>query len=211
MHIASRSVTLAAAILAAGTPGLAKDKKKDQPQQPTLAVGRTPMATPVEAPPAPPPVPVTTPVTTIAQALPTLPDHATLGRLVQAAQLAPVLGGPGPLTVFAPADDAFGRLAPGTVDTLLKPENIASLTALLKYHVVAGAVTMDALKARIATGGGRATLTTLNGQPLTATLENGLVLLTDANGGKSYVSQGDLTQANGVVHVTNGVSVPKLG
>lgn len=174
MRIAFRSVVLTAAMLSAAVPGLAKDKKKDQPQQRTLAVGRTPMATPVEAPPAPPPVPITT----IAQALPTLPGHATLGRLVQAAQLAPVLGGPGPLTVFAPADDAFGRLAPGTVETLLKPENIASLTALLKYHVVAGAVTMEALKARIATGGGRATLTTLNGQPLTATLENGLVLLT---------------------------------
>ena len=199
------TTVLTAALMAA--PALAKDKKKDQPQQPQLVVGRTPMTAPVETPPPPPPAPITT----IADALPTLPNHATLGRLVQAAQLAPVLAGPGPLTVFAPADEAFGRLAPGTVDTLLKPENVASLTAVLKYHVIAGAVSMDQLKAQIAAGGGRATLTTLNGQPLIATLENGLVVLTDANGGKSYISQGDLKEANGVVHVTNGVSVPKLG
>lgn len=197
------TTVLTAALMAA--PALAKDKKKDQPQQ--LSVGRTPMTAPVETPPPPPPAPVTT----IADALPKLPNHATLGRLVQAAQLTPVLAGPGPLTVFAPADEAFGRLAPGTVDTLLKPENVASLTAVLKYHVVAGAVSMDQLKAQIAAGGGRATLITLNGQPLIAMLENGLVVLTDANGGKSYISQGDLKEANGVVHVTNGVSVPKLG
>lgn len=197
-------LTAASALLA--TPGLAKDKDKKKDQQPQLSVGRTPMAQPVEAPPPPP-----APTTTIAAALPALPAHATLNRLVTAANLAPVLAGPGPLTVFAPADDAFSRLAPGTIDTLLKPENVASLAAILKYHVIAGTVTVDQLKAQIAAGGGRATLTTLNGQPLTATLENGLVLLTDANGGKSYVSQGDLKEANGVVHITNGVSVPKLG
>lgn len=195
----------AATLIAVATPVVARDKKKDQP--PMLAVGRTPMAAPVETPPPPPPAPVTT----IADALPAIPNHTTLVRLVQAAQLSPVLGGPGPITVFAPADDAFARLAPGTVDTLLKPANIASLTAILKYHVVAGTVTMDQLKGQIAAGGGRAMLTTLNGQPLIATLENGLILLTDANGGKSYVSQGDLKEANGVVHITNGVSVPKLG
>lgn len=199
-----RFIVLAASALLLAGPALAKDKKKDQPQQ--LVVGRTPMAAPVEAPPPPPP----SPLTTIAEAIPTLPNHATFGSLVQAAQLAPVLAGTGPLTVFAPADDAFARLAPGTIDTLLKPANIASLILVLKYHVVAGTMTMDQLKAQITAGGGRATLTTLAGQPLVATLENGLVLLTDANGGKSYVSQGDLKEANGIVHVTNGVSVPKL-
>lgn len=204
MRNAPLLTTIATAAMLA-VPAMAKDKKKDQ--APQLTVGRTPMAAPVEVPPPPPPAPVTT----IADALPTLPNHAMLGRLVQAAQLTPVFAGPGPLTVFAPADDAFGRLAPGTIDTLLKPANIASLAAVLKYHVLAGAVSMDQLKAQIAAGGGRATLTTLNGQPLVATLENGLVLLTDANGGKSYISQGDLKEANGVVHVTNGVSVPKLG
>ena len=198
------ALTVAGALLAA--PALAKDNKKDQ-QQPQLSVGRTPMAQPAEAPPPPPPAPTTT----IAAALPALANHATLNRLVQAANLAPVLASPGPLTVFAPADDAFARLAPGTIDTLLKPENVASLAAILKYHVLAGTMTVEQLKAQIAASGGRATLATLNGQPLTATLENGLVLLTDANGGKSYVSQGDLKEANGIVHITNGVSVPKLG
>ena len=204
----SPALMVAAALVA--VPAAAQKKKKGD-VTPQLSVGRTPMAAPEgPAPPAPPPPPPA-PVTTIAQALPTLPAHATLVRLVQSAQLEATLAGPGPYTVFAPSDDAFARLAPGTVDTLLKPENVATLTSILKYHVLSGAVTLDDLKARIAAGGGRATLTTLGGQALTAPLENGLLLLTDVNGGKSYVSQPDVKEANGIVHVTNGVSVPKLG
>ncbi len=135
----------------------------------------------------------------------------TLVKAVQAAGLAATLSGPGPFTVFAPTNEAFGRLAPGTLDTLLKPEQKPSLTKLLTYHVVAGKLDAAALKSQIEAGGGTATLTTVEGQPIKATLENGALVLTDVNGGKSYVTQYDVNQSNGIVHVVNGVLAPKLG
>jgi uncharacterized surface protein with fasciclin (FAS1) repeats len=156
----------------------------------------------------------TTPVGTgtIVKALPTIPAHATLVRLLTAAKLDAQLGGPGPFTLFAPNDEAFSRLPAGTLDTLLAPANVASLTTILKNHVVPGALTSDQIKAQITAGGGRATLTTLSGQPLIATVENGSILLTDAVGNKSYVDKpADVREANGVIHSTNGISLPKLG
>ena len=68
-------------------------------------------------------------------------DHTTLVAAVKAAGLVETLQGPGPFTVFAPTNDAFGKLPAGTVDTLLKPENKAMLTKVLTYHVVAGRMT----------------------------------------------------------------------
>jgi uncharacterized surface protein with fasciclin (FAS1) repeats len=180
------------------------------PAAPATAAPAT--AAPGTAAPAAPAAPAAAPTTTIAQALPTIANHATLAKLVTAAKLDATLGGPGPFTVFAPNDEAFGRLPPGALDTLQKPEAIASLATILKYHVVAGALTADQIKAQITAGGGRATLTTLAGQPLVASLgENGNVMLTDVNGGKAYVDTADVKQTNGVVHLTNGLSVPKIG
>jgi uncharacterized surface protein with fasciclin (FAS1) repeats len=156
--------------------------------------------------------PAAAPTTTIAQALPTIPNHATLAKLVTAAKLDATFAGPGPFTVFAPNDEAFGRLPPGALDTLQKPAGLASLATILKYHVVAGALTADQIKAQITAGGGKATLTTLAGQPLVASLgENGNVMLTDVNGGKAYVDTADVRETNGIVHLTNGMSVPKIG
>ncbi|MGU3390224.1 fasciclin domain-containing protein [Sphingomonas sp. M1A8_2b] len=138
------------------------------------------------------------------------PNLSTLVAAVKAAGLVPTLSGPGPFTVFAPTNDAFGRLAPGMVDTLLKPENKASLTKVLTYHVVPGVVTADDLRKRIAAGRGTATLTTVEGDPITATLVGAVITLTDVNGNKSYVETADVRQSNGIVHVVNGVIVPKL-
>jgi uncharacterized surface protein with fasciclin (FAS1) repeats len=138
------------------------------------------------------------------------PNLSTLVAAVKAAGLVPTLSGPGPFTVFAPTNDAFGRLAPGMVDTLLKPENKASLTKVLTYHVVPGVITADDLRQRITAGGGTATLTTVEGDPITATLVGAVIALTDVNGNKSYVETADVRQSNGVVHVVNGVIVPKL-
>lgn len=143
------------------------------------------------------------------------PNLTTLVSAVKAADLATTLAGSGPFTVFAPTNEAFGRLAPGTVETLMKPEQKANLAKVLKYHVVPGTLTIDDLKAKAAAGGGTATLTTVEGQPLTVkinkTAQGEAVELTDANGNKSYVETGDVRQSNGVVHVVNGVVVPKLG
>ncbi len=147
---------------------------------------------------------------TIVQNASAAPNLSTLVAAVKAAGLVDTLSGPGPFTVFAPTNDAFGRLAPGTVDTLLKPENKASLTKVLTYHVVSGDVSAAQLQQRIAAGGGTATLTTVAGAPLTARIENGNVTLTDQGGNKSYVETADVRQSNGVVHVVNGVLVPTL-
>jgi uncharacterized surface protein with fasciclin (FAS1) repeats len=138
------------------------------------------------------------------------PNLSTLVAAVKAADLAATLSGPGPFTVFAPTNEAFARLAPGMVDTLLKPENKTSLIKVLSYHVVPGAITADDLRQRIAAGGGSATLTTVEGDPITATLVGAIIALTDVNGNKSYVETADVRQSNGVVHVVNGVIVPKL-
>ena len=149
---------------------------------------------------------------TIAAALTTLPNRATLTKLVTAAGLSATLAGPGPFTVFAPSDEAFTRLPAGALDTLQKPEAKATLSTILKYHVVAGAVTADQLKAQITAGGGKAVLTTLAGQPLTASVgPNGNIELTDVAGSKAYVDTADVKATNGVGHLPNGMSVPKLG
>ncbi|QQV78429.1 fasciclin domain-containing protein [Sphingomonas aliaeris] len=140
----------------------------------------------------------------------TAPNLTTLVSAVKAAGLAETLSGAGPFTVFAPTNDAFSRLAPGTVDTLLKPENKATLTKVLTYHVVAGTITAADLISRIDAGGGKAVLTTVEGEPLTAAKEGQAVSLTDVNGNKSYIEVPDVRQSNGVVHVVNGVVLPKL-
>lgn len=138
------------------------------------------------------------------------PNLTTLVKAVQAAGLASTLSGPGPFTVFAPTNDAFTRLAPGTVDTLLKPESKATLAKVLTYHVVPGTLTLADIDAKVKAGGGKAVLTTVEGEPLTVEVLNGAVQLTDVHGNKSFVETPDVTQSNGVVHVVNGVLLPKL-
>ena len=139
------------------------------------------------------------------------PNLKTLVKAVTAAGLIPTLSGPGPFTVFAPTDDAFARLAPGTVDTLLKPANKATLTKVLTYHVVPGKITIAQLTAQATAGGGTTTLTTVEGEPIKVTVNGNVVELADVNGNKSYISTAYVMQSNGVVHVVNGVLLPKLG
>lgn len=147
----------------------------------------------------------------IVENLAAAPNLATLVNALKTAGVDAALASPGPFTVFAPDNDAFGRLAPGTMDTLLKPENKATLAKILNYHVVSGKLDAVTLKKQIESAGGTLTLTTVAGQPLTAGLENGAITLTDANGTKAYVTTYDVNQSNGVFHVVNGVLVPKLG
>ena len=132
----------------------------------------------------------------------------TLVAAVKAAGLVETLSSEGPFTVFAPTNDAFAKLPAGTVDDLVKPENKATLTKILTYHVVAGKLTAADVLAAIKAGGGKAVLTTVAGEPLTAELDGDKVVLTDAKGGKSTVTQTDVLQSNGVVHVIDGVLVP---
>jgi uncharacterized surface protein with fasciclin (FAS1) repeats len=151
------------------------------------------------------------PAATIAANVARAPVLATFVKAVRAAELDQTLADPGPITLFAPTNDAFGRLAPGTVDALLKPENKPSLVKLLDYWIVGGRVTTADLRDRIQAGGGSATLATTEGDPLTVTLTGAVLTLTDVNGNRSYIQAGDVSQANGLIHVVNGVLIPDLG
>ena len=135
-------------------------------------------------------------------------DHTTLVAAVKAAGLVETLSGPGPFTVFAPTNAAFEKLPAGTVDGLLKPAAKADLTKILTYHVVAGNMTAEQLSAAIKSGNGKAELTTVQGDKLTATEAGGKIMLTDSKGGKSVVTQADVTQSNGVIHVVDSVLLP---
>ena len=135
-------------------------------------------------------------------------DHTTLVAAVKAAGLVDTLSGPGPFTVFAPTNEAFAKLPAGTVDTLVKPENKDALTKILTYHVVSGAMTSKMIAKAIKEGGGKATLTTVQGEPLTATMKGGKLVLTDAKGGMSTVTIKDVMQSNGVIHVVDTVLMP---
>ena len=146
----------------------------------------------------------------IADDLSAAPTLSIFVRALAASDMAASLRASGPFTVFAPTNEAFGRLQPGTVDALLKPENRASPTRLLGLHVVAERLGAVELMRRVSAGGGRATLASVAGEPLTVTLTGGILTLTDAGGNRSYVETADVRQANGVVHVVNGVLVPKL-
>lgn len=135
--------------------------------------------------------------------------HTTLVAAVKAADLVTVLKGDGPFTVFAPVNDAFGKLPAGTVDYLLKAENKAALAKILTYHVVAGNLDETAVLAAIKKGNGSVSLKTVSGGTLTASLDNGKVKLTDEKGGSAYVTTTDLKGSNGVIHVIDAVVLPK--
>lgn len=135
-------------------------------------------------------------------------ELSTLVMAAKAAGLAETLAGPGPFTIFAPTNAAFGKLPDGTVETLIKPVNRPTLTAIISYHIVPGRLTSRELLAEIRSGGGKASLTTVNGESLIASVKEGRLLLTDAQGGTATVTQKDLPQANGVLHVVDTVLMP---
>lgn len=135
--------------------------------------------------------------------------HTTLVAGVKAADLVATLKSEGPFTVFAPINDAFAKLPPGTLETLLQPENKAALAGILTYHVIAGAVDAKAVLAAIKAGKGKAVLTTVAGGKLMAAVENGKVIITDEKGGKAIVTATDLKATNGIIHVIDTVLLPK--
>ena len=135
-------------------------------------------------------------------------DHTTLVAAVKAAGLVDTLEGPGPFTVFAPTNEAFKKLPAGTVENLLKPENKGQLQAVLTYHVVPGLVTSKELVEMIKAGGGKATLKTVQGEPLTAELKGKSVEIVDSKGDVAKVTIANVMQSNGVIHVINTVMLP---
>lgn len=136
-------------------------------------------------------------------------DHTTLVAAVKAAGLVETLQGNGPFTVFAPVNSAFDALPAGTVDTLLKPENKGTLTAVLTYHVVAARLNSKALERMIKQGNGRAILKTVQGGELTATMSGSDINITDAKGGTARITITNVNQSNGVIHVVDRVLLPQ--
>ena len=135
-------------------------------------------------------------------------DHTTLVAAVKAAGLVDTLKGPGPFTVFAPTNEAFAALPAGTVDTLLKPENKATLVKILTYHVVAGKLSEADLRHMITAGHGKAMLKTVAGGTLIATAKGNTVMLTDEKGDVAMITIANVFQSNGVIHVIDKVMLP---
>jgi uncharacterized surface protein with fasciclin (FAS1) repeats len=135
-------------------------------------------------------------------------DFSTLVTAVQAAGLVDTLNSAGPFTVFAPTNDAFAELPAGTVDSLLRPSQRAALSRILTYHVVPGQITAADLTTAVRVGGGSATLTTVEGGRLVATVRRGTLTLTDAAGNRIGVTAADIPASNGLIHVLDGVLTP---
>jgi len=135
-------------------------------------------------------------------------DHTTLVAAVKAAGLVETLKSAGPFTVFAPTNAAFAKLPSGTVETLVKPENKATLTKILTYHVVAGKMDAKSIAAAIKAGKGKAELTTVQGGKLWAWMEGKKLMIKDEKGGTATVTIANVMQKNGVIHVIDTVLMP---
>jgi uncharacterized surface protein with fasciclin (FAS1) repeats len=135
-------------------------------------------------------------------------DHTTLVAAVKAAGLVDTLSGPGPFTDFAPTNAAFAKLPAGTVDNLLKPESKATLTKILTYHVVAGRLSAADIEKQIKAAHGKAELKTVSGGSLWAMMDGKSVVLKDDKGDVSKITQPNVFQSNGVIHVVDTVLLP---
>ena len=182
--------TVAAAALAfaaiAATPSLAMMNEK------TVTVGGAPMY----------------PSKNIVQNAVNSKDHTTLVAAVKAAGLVDTLSGPGPFTVFAPTNEAFAKLPPGTVDTLLKPENKGKLVGVLTYHVVPGRMSAKDLMDAAKKAGGKAKLKTVEGDDLWVAVQNNALMIWDAKGNAAKVTIQNVFQSNGVIQVIDTVLLP---
>jgi uncharacterized surface protein with fasciclin (FAS1) repeats len=148
------------------------------------------------------------PTKTIVENAVNSPIHTTLVAAVKAAGLVDTLNSPGPFTVFAPTNDAFAKLPAGTVDTLVKPENKATLTKILTYHVVSGKLSAKDIAVGIKAGGGKYEMTTVEGGKLTATMSGKKIMLTDEKGGMATITTSNVFQSNGVIDVIDTVLMP---
>ena len=136
-------------------------------------------------------------------------NFSTLVAAVKAAELVDTLSGDGPFTVFAPTNDAFGKLPEGTIDTLLKPESKATLTGILTYHVVTGKFMAADVVEAIKANNGSFTADTVQGEKITLMMDGENVVIKDAKGGTSVIIMTDVAASNGVIHAIDTVIMPK--
>ena len=137
-------------------------------------------------------------------------DHTTLVAAVKAAGLVETLTSAGPFTVFAPTNAAFNLLPAGTVESLVKPENKATLASILTYHVVSGKFSAKDIVKMIKAGKGKAEIKTVSGGILTATRKGNKIMVKDSKGGVALVTTANVNQSNGVIHVIDHVLLPKM-
>src|SRR5277367_900103 len=190
--MSKRFTLIAAAAALALAAGAAAPLSADQMSEKTVNVGGAPMY----------------PSKNIIQNAVNSKDHTTLVAAVKAAGLVDTLEGAGPFTVFAPTNEAFAKLPPGTVDTLLKPENKPMLVKILTYHVVAGRYTAADLMKLVKAGGGKATLKTVEGETLTLSENGPNLFISGEKSGVAEVTISNVNQSNGVIHVINSVVLP---
>ncbi|MFP2997736.1 fasciclin domain-containing protein [Spongiivirga sp. MCCC 1A20706] len=136
-------------------------------------------------------------------------EFSTLVTALKAVGLDNTLKGKGPFTVFAPLNSGFGKLPAGTVENLLRKENKQQLRNVLTYHVVATKVLAVNLIKALEDNNGVYNVTTVNGQKLQISLENGNAILTDAKGGKATITKTDVVASNGVIHIIDAVVLPE--
>jgi len=146
---------------------------------------------------------------TIVEAAVSNKDFSTLVTALKAADLVGALSGEGPFTVFAPNNDAFAKIDSETLGNLLKPENVKALTNILTYHVVSGKLMANDVASALKSGYGKAKLTALNGQSLTARSKDGKIFLEDSQGNMSQIIATDVAGTNGVIHVISSVVMPE--
>lgn len=135
-------------------------------------------------------------------------DHKTLVAAVKAAGLVETLEGKGPFTVLAPTDAAFAKLPKGTVETLVKPENKTMLTNILTYHVLPGRYSAKEIWAAVKAGNGKSMMKTVQGEELTFWTKGKDLYIKDAKGNSAKVTNADVNQSNGVIHVIDTVLMP---
>jgi uncharacterized surface protein with fasciclin (FAS1) repeats len=136
------------------------------------------------------------------------PINKTLVAAVKAAGLVDTLEGAGPFTVFAPTDEAFDKLPAGTVNTLVQPENKATLVKILTYHVVSGKYDTKKLDHEIKSHDGTFKLKTVEGDDLTFTMDNGQIKITDDKGGSAMITTANVYQSNGIIQIIDSVLMP---
>jgi uncharacterized surface protein with fasciclin (FAS1) repeats len=150
------------------------------------------------------------PANDIVQNLELSKDLSSFYNFVKAANLLDTYKTKGPITVFIPANEAFGNLPVDKLDSLNKPSHVWELTEILTYHTIAGSLSAKDIQKQIIEHKGTATFTTLNGAKLTAKIDaNRNIILEDENGGQSIISRFDIKQNNGMLHIVNKVLLPK--
>lgn len=194
-----------AALLAVAACGQPQAKKEPAPAE----MAPPPMAAPAMTEPMIGGVAMNPADTIIANAS-KAPNLTTLVSAIQTAGLTERLQGPGPFTVFAPDNAAFDKIPAATREGLMQPAQKAALTKLLTYHVVPGRLTAADIAAQAQANGGTATLTTVQGEKLMVKdAGGGMWRITDAKGGTSTITQADVAQSNGMVHVIDTVLMPQ--